>query len=64
MTRSAKNASENQRMIKPWAFEFVYSPNADGEEIAPGRAIDEHPVRAVEMFGEQMVPVLRKAHVA
>ena len=29
-----------------------------------GRAIDEQRIRAVELFGEQVIPVLRRAEVA
>ena len=28
-----------------------------------GRAVDEHRIRAVEMFAEQVIPVLRRAEV-
>jgi alkanesulfonate monooxygenase SsuD/methylene tetrahydromethanopterin reductase-like flavin-dependent oxidoreductase (luciferase family) len=29
-----------------------------------GRAVDEHRIRAVELFGEQVIPVLRRAEIA
>lgn len=29
-----------------------------------GRAVDEHRVRAVELFGEQVIPILRRAEIA
>jgi alkanesulfonate monooxygenase SsuD/methylene tetrahydromethanopterin reductase-like flavin-dependent oxidoreductase (luciferase family) len=29
-----------------------------------GRAVDEHRIRAVELFGEQVIPILRRAEIA
>jgi hypothetical protein len=29
-----------------------------------GRAVDEGRLRAVELFGEQVIPILRKAEIA
>jgi hypothetical protein len=56
----------NPSGIRAWIFKFLYAPDAHGGKVTPqGRmdALGLQRVKAVELFAEQVIPILRRAEL-